>query len=549
MKLLTFLLRRSRSLLILAVLAGLASGACGTGLLAVINSTLAGTLPRATLLWSFVGLCLLAPLTRVSSEVLLTRVGQDTILDLRMQLSRALLAVPLRRLEELGRARVLTALTDDVPTITNAVASIPILCINLATALGGFAYLGWLSWRVLALVLVFLAVGIVTYQIPTLRAVRYLFKTRKLNDELYRHFSTLTDGAKELKLHRDRRDAFLRDEMEDTARRFRDANVRGLQIFSMAASWGQVLLFVVLGLLLFAFHGIEVRVLTGYALTLLYLVTPLQTLLNSAPTFSRARVALGHVEALDIELGASAGRESSAPRETPPAWSRIELAGVTHTYRRDGEDGEFHLGPINLELRPGELIFIAGGNGSGKTTLAKLLTGLYTPDAGVLLWDGRPVTDETRDAYRQIFSAVFSDFYLFQSLLGLDVPDLDVRAAGYLELLQLRHKVSVQEGRLSTLELSQGQRKRLALLTAYLEDRPIYLFDEWAADQDPVFREIFYRQLLPELKRRGKTTVVISHDDRYYDAADRLIKLESGRVVSETAAPAAPAMAPAELPV
>ncbi|HET9212217.1 MAG TPA: cyclic peptide export ABC transporter [Thermoanaerobaculia bacterium] len=548
MKLLTFLLRRSRTLLILAVLAGLASGACGTGLLAVINAALAGTLPRATLLWSFVGLCLLVPLTRISSEVLLNQVGQDTVLDLRMRLSGALLKVPLRHLEQLGRARVLTALTDDVPTITNAVSSIPVLCINLATALGGFAYLGWLSWKVLGLVLIFLVVGIATYQVPMLRAVRYMYQTRKINDELYRHFSTLTDGAKELKLHRDRRDAFLREEMEAAARRFRDANVRGLQIFSVAASWGQVLLFVVLGLLLFAFHGLDARVLTGYSLTLLYLVTPLQTLLNSAPTFSRARVALGHVEALGVELEASAGRETPAPRETAPGWERIALAGVTHAYRRDGEDGEFLLGPIDLELRPRELVFIAGGNGSGKTTLAKLLAGLYAPDAGVLLWNGRPVTDENRDAYRQSFSAVFSDFYLFQSLLGLDVPDLDVKAAGYLDLLQLRHKVQVQEGRLSTLELSQGQRKRLALLTAYLEDRPIYLFDEWAADQDPVFREVFYRQLLPELKKRGKTAVVISHDDRYYDVADRLIKLENGQVVSTTT-PVLGEMAPESLSV
>jgi putative ATP-binding cassette transporter len=547
MKLFAFLLRRSRSLLTLAVLAGLVSGACGTGLLAVINSALAGSHSRPALLWSFVGLCVLAPLTRVASEVLLTRLGQGTILDLRMQLSRALLGVPLQHLEQLGRARILTALTDDVPTITTAVASIPILCINLATALGGFAYLGWLSWKVLGLVLIFLVVGIVSYQLPMLRAVRYMYQTRKINDELYRHFSTLTDGAKELKLHRSRRDAFLKDEMENTARRFRDANVRGLQIFSIASSWGQVLLFVVLGLLLFAFTGIDGRVLTGYALTLLYLVTPLQTLLNSAPTFSRARVALGHVEALGVELEASAGREIPAPLDRAPSWETIELASVTRVYRRDGEDGDFVLGPIDLTLRPGELVFIAGGNGSGKTTLAKLLTGLYEPDSGSLLWNGRAVTDENRDSYRQNFSVVFSDFYLFQSLLGLEAPDLDARAAGYLETLQLRHKVQVEEGRLSTLELSQGQRKRLALLTAYLEDRPIYLFDEWAADQDPVFKDVFYRHLLPELKRRGKTTVVISHDDRYYDAADRLIKLENGRVVSE--APTSRALVEESLPV
>ncbi len=179
-------------------------------------------------------------------------------------------------------------------------------------------------------------------------------------------------------------------------------------------------------------------------------------------------------------------------------------------------------------------MFIAGGNGSGKTTLAKLLTGLYVPDSGQILWNGHPVTDQNREAYRQSFAAVFSDFYLFPSLLGIADADVDARADRYLEMLHLRHKVQVKDGRLSTLDLSQGQRKRLALLTAYLEDRPIYLFDEWAADQDPFFKEVFYRQLLPELKKRNKTAVVISHDDRYYDAADRIIKLDSGRIVAES---------------
>jgi putative ATP-binding cassette transporter len=127
---------------------------------------------------------------------------------------------------------------------------------------------------------------------------------------------------------------------------------------------------------------------------------------------------------------------------------------------------------------------------------------------------------------------VFSDFFLFDSLLGLEVPEGDARPEEYLERLLLHHKVKIEGGTLSTLDLSQGQRKRLALLTAYLEDRPIYLFDEWAADQDPEFKEVFYRHLLPDLKARGKTVVVISHDDRYYDAGDRLVRLDSGGLVS-----------------
>jgi putative ATP-binding cassette transporter len=217
-----------------------------------------------------------------------------------------------------------------------------------------------------------------------------------------------------------------------------------------------------------------------------------------------------------------------APR---PDWQRLELIGVTHSYRRDDEDGNFTLGPIDLALGRGELIFLIGGNGSGKTTLAKLLTGLYEPEAGEIRFDGQTINSDNRVAYRQYFSAVFSDFYLFESLLGLQPPALDELAREYLKQLQLDTKVQVTGGKFSTTQLSQGQRKRLALLIACLEDRPIYLFDEWAADQDPYFKDVFYLRILPELKARGKTIIVISHDERYYRIADRIIKLDYGQLV------------------
>jgi putative ATP-binding cassette transporter len=206
------------------------------------------------------------------------------------------------------------------------------------------------------------------------------------------------------------------------------------------------------------------------------------------------------------------------------------MAGVTHTYRREADDEHFTLGPVDLSIRPGELVFIVGGNGSGKTTLAKVLLGIYAPEGGQILLDGEPVGDAERDRYRQHFSAVFSDFFLFEKLMGAEAGDLDQSAAHYLEMLHLQHKVKVAGGRLSTTDLSQGQRKRLALLGAYLEDRPIYLFDEWAADQDPQFKEVFYLRLLPELKARGKTVLVISHDDQYYGVADRIVRVADGAI-------------------
>jgi ABC-type multidrug transport system ATPase subunit len=276
------------------------------------------------------------------------------------------------------------------------------------------------------------------------------------------------------------------------------------------------------------------RTLTGYVVTTLYLMGPLSVVLSSFPLFGRARVALQKVQDLGVSLAGHSTEHCPVDKtEKERQFDRLELRGVVHSYHREQEDTSFVLGPIDLSLQPGELVFLVGGNGSGKSTLAKIITGLYLSEAGEIRLDGEPVTNQTRDAYRQLFSAVFADFFVFDNLLGLDGADLDSRAGGYLEQLHLKHKVRVTNGSLSTTAVSQGQRKRLALLTAYLEDRPFYLFDEWASDQDPLFKKVFYTKLLPDLKARGKAVLVITHDDRYFDMADRVIKLDYGKVAVE----------------
>jgi putative pyoverdin transport system ATP-binding/permease protein len=209
---------------------------------------------------------------------------------------------------------------------------------------------------------------------------------------------------------------------------------------------------------------------------------------------------------------------------------------VTHTYRREADDGVFAVGPLDLELSPGEVVFVIGGNGSGKTTLAKLLVGLYAPETGCIELNDALVGAETREGYRQSFSAVFSDFHLFDKLLGIASGGLDERALQLLRSLELERHVVVKDGAFSTTQLSLGQRKRLALLVARLEDRSVYVFDEWAADQDPAYKDVFYRELLPELRASGKAVLVITHDDHYFGLADRCLRLENGRLSTWRAA-------------
>jgi putative ATP-binding cassette transporter len=533
-KLLTFLLRHSRRRMIPYLLAGMITGFSNIGLMAIINATLTGSTDRLTLLWRFVGACLLIGSARSCAELMLAHIGEGTIAAMRMHLSERVIAIPLRRLEEIGPHRVLSTLTDDILTITSVMRSLPILTSHVMLLIGALVYLGAISWQAFLIMIVLLVLGILSYQFPILRAFSLMQRARALNDTLYRHFRTMTEGGKELRLHRQRRETFLRCDVEETVQEVRTQNLRGARIFIFATTWGQLLLFVVIGLLLFGLPlltTVSKAVLTGYTLTLLYMMTPLQTLMDSMHNINRASVALDRIEKMGFKLAAEEGETETPEAPLAGPWHRLELSGVTHVFQREDHEGGFVLGPIELHLEPGELVFIVGGNGSGKTTLAKILCGLYVPDQGEIRLDGRLVGDENRDAYRQLFAAVFFDFYLFQSLLGLEHADLDGKAAELLAQLQLTGKVRVDQSRLSTTDLSQGQRKRLALLTALLENRPIYLFDEWAADQDPRFKEIFYRHLLPKLKSAGKTALVITHDDRYFDLADRVLKLEEGRIV------------------
>ncbi|HSF76275.1 MAG TPA: cyclic peptide export ABC transporter, partial [Microcoleus sp.] len=357
---------------------------------------------------------------------------------------------------------------------------------------------------------------------------------REEQDILFKHFRSITDGIKELKLHSLRRQEFFTEQLQVSADASRDYNVTALNTGAVAIGVGQLLFFMLMGLLLFAlpkFVPVSTPVLSAYILTSTYLMSPFQNILQRLPALFRVNTSVEKIERMGLALASQAEINSTVkPFHQTAEWDTLELNRVIHSYPGEKEDSNFILGELNLKFHPGQLVFIIGGNGSGKSTLAKLITGLYIPESGKILLDGQSITEENREWYRQHFSAIYSDFYLFDRLLGMTNHDLDKQAAEYLREFHLENKVQVKDGVLSTTALSQGQRKRLALLTAYLEDRPIYLFDEWASDQDPFFRDIFYKQLLPELKRRGKTVFVISHDDRYFDLADRAIKLDYGKV-------------------
>ena len=543
LKLVSFLLRLSKEIrfarLRMALIggAGLIGGVASTAMMALVTEILTREGGRtAQLTWVFVALCVILPVFRFISQIVLIDLSQKSLLAFRLRLARSILAAPLRHLEKVGPHRLLATLTNDINVIVDSLSMIPLLVMHVAVVVSCLVYLGWLNWVVLLEVAGFIVLGVVTYQIPIVRALHYFNRARDRYDHLVRDVRALTEGTKELKMHGPRRLAFL-DRMEDTARELQKDQKSGFVLFTAAASWGQALFFVVLGLLVLflpSVQSIDTRTLLGFTVILSQMMVPLEVLMNALPTLGRAVASGRKVEEMGFSLEQEITERPSAG-VLPGAASagRMEMVGLTHTYRRENEEESFLLGPIDLQFEPGELVFIVGGNGSGKTTLAKLLLGLYAPEGGEIRLGGRTIDDSNREEYREHFSAVFSDFFVFETLLGLQAEALDEEARKYLTRLHLQQKLKIENGILSTIDLSQGQRKRLALLTAYLEDRPIYLFDEWAADQDPVFKQIFYLELLPELRASGKTVFAITHDDHYFHVADRILKLDYGKIEAD----------------
>ena len=514
------------------------SGCSSIMLLALVSIVLQGRpVSKELVIWSFVGFCLLLPLGRFFADILISQAAQKGVFDLQMRLPRKIAGAPLRFLEDQGAHRLFVILTEDLRVLGNAMLTLPTACLNLVIFAGGLVYLGWLSRLAFVTALGFIVFCLAIYRFPASKAANSLRLSRQATDGLYQHLRTLLGGAKELKLNQRRRKAFFSQVLQPSASAIRAHNVSGMTASTAATAWAQTSGFVLLGALLLAIPLIKLnpQERIGYTMVVVFMMATLQGVLtrDAMRDYRRAAIALQKIDDFERSLTALHAEPGSAlPEDTKYEFSRLELSDVTFAYHRAGEIHDFIVGPVNLSLVPGEIVFLVGGNGSGKTTLVKVLVGLYAPASGKVRLDGETITDANREHYRQHFSAVFADFHLFDRLLGLESTQLDEHAKNYLAQLELDHVVEVKEGALSTTKLSQGQRKRLALLTAYIEDRPIYVFDEWAADQDPFFKRVFYYNLLPELKARGKAVLVISHDDRYYNVADRIIRLDCGSVIA-----------------
>ncbi|MCY7294926.1 cyclic peptide export ABC transporter [Alteromonas sp. a30] len=541
MKVLPFLIKYSPWLLVLSIGTGVISGVASSFMIALVNERVSKIEnPAEYTAAIFMAVAFIALMAELSSRLALLRLSTRAVRKMRLALCDQILLSSLRNIERQGGDRLMAALTEDIHRVTEALTQFPVQCINLAIITGCFSYLFYLSWELSLIFLTLFSFGIFIHELIVRRTRPLLEQGRDKWDELISHYNGLIDGNKELKIHAQRRLGFSNEELRPTAQKMMELSWGWNKIFSVAESYGQFIYYALIGIILFVvtqYATYPAEVLTGFVLMLLFMSGPISAIVGSFPVFHSADISMEKIQSLDLSLQKDDERDindlSEAAHRSIEQFESIELKDFCYEYEHEEGESGFTLGPLNIAFKPGELVFVIGGNGSGKSSFARLFVGLYSQTSGEIIFNGKEVTTETKDAYRQHFSVIFSDYYLFKTLYGIFDDSSYEKAEHYINRLQLQDKVSIIDRQLSTLDLSQGQKKRLALLTAFIEGRDIYLFDEWAADQDPEFKRVFYHEILPELKAQGKTLIVISHDDYYYDVADRVVRFAEGQIVED----------------
>lgn len=425
----------------------------------------------------------------------------------------------LRAIEDIGRSNIVAPIGSDPAVLTQAGI---LLCFSVQGLVLIFfvaIYVAYLSFVAFALSVLVVGVAAALFHTRNQRLVRETQEAAQRERRLFDRLYDFLDGFKEVRLN-SARSADLFDDSVEVSRVAANIKIRSQTETFKQIVTTQTALYVLLGAVVFVASRFSDSLggssITQTTTALLFVIGACFGLVQSIPILLGANAAADRISQLEAALRATAATNAAGNIELAKRFDKIEMHDVVFRYVDKLSEAAFQIGPLNFILRPGELVFVTGGNGSGKSTFLKVLAGLYAPDSGELMLDGTMVDDDTREVYRALMSAVFTDYHLFQRLYGIPEPD-QAEIDRLLTEFRLAGKTAVSEGEFSTLELSGGQRKRLALIVSLLEKRPVLLLDEWTSDQDPEFRRKFYHELLPELMQAGATVVVITHDDRYLD--------------------------------
>lgn len=520
------------SLVVLAVFAGVLNGLC----VSIAIQTAKRMTPGQLQIRSFLLYAICIVLLWVTKGYVLNRTNrilEGIIRNLRFRIVEAIQSTSLLGFERLERGKIYAALSTDAITLSGSAGTI----INASAAVFMLLFvlvnLALLSGWVLVITIVSIGIAILLYIRRSSDLSEQLAQSGSLENQLFEQLNDLMVGFKELKLDRAKSRDFFNHGLWQIIDRTANLRTKAGATMNQAALISQTFLLCTIAGVVFLLPSLDPSAISSVApavAMILFAAGPLGDVVGGVPALSRAQAAIQNIENLERELADHrSDLEVFAAKCAPVPESFVSLHCDLASFSYPSPKGKgFGLEPFNFSLKSGECVFVVGGNGSGKSTFLKLLTGLYTPDGGRILWNDRPVTADRLAAYRELFTPIFSDFHIFNRVLGAD-PSYEPRLRQLLTRMDLAGKIEVQDNKLKMAGLSTGQRKRLALALAQLAPHSVYIFDEWAADQDPVFRRIFYTEILPEMKANGFTVVAVTHDDHYFKFADRVVKMEYGR--------------------
>jgi putative ATP-binding cassette transporter len=527
----------------LAVMSGL-GGVSNAAILAAINSG-AQAAGNGEVSVSSAALFVVALLLFIKTQhyiLIATTVEIEAIIHkLRVRLMDEVRHSELLPLDEIGRAAIVAAITKETATLTQATNMVAFAGQGVVLVFFVGIYIAYLSLLAFAVSVVVISVAGVIFHIKSRQVAAGTREAAEWDNRLFDRLIDLLDGFKEVRLNRSRSDDLFEDVVE-VSRKAANIKIRSQSESYKQLVFSQSSMYLLLAAVVFvvpAFSDTKGGSITQVTTALMFVVGVCMGIVQTIPVLLAADVASDNIERLEARLRAIASAAQVGTLEPRRRFDKIEMRNVVFSYKDKSSEAVFRVGPLNFTLHSGDLVFVSGGNGSGKSTFLKLLSGLYEPDSGEILLDGVRIDDANRDAYRELIAAIFVDYHLFQRLYGITDPDPG-EVDRLLTQFRLLEKTRLGgDGEFSTLDLSGGQRKRLALIVSLLEKRPILLLDEWTADQDPDFRRKFYDELLPELQQAGATIVVITHDDRYLAELDlpaRKLRMDEGRFVGPNSA-------------
>ena len=522
-----------RFLLFIAGLSGIANG----GMFAIINHVILGASAtaqsfRLLLMFAIVFLlyavCLRYTLFRVTSIL------EDIVTHLRTRLADKIRQADLLSLEQIDQTEIYNLLTSETRIISESSAILaPALQSSILLVIA-VLYLAFLSLPAFVLCVIFFGSGLSVYLRRFKEMTPLMLRTTQQEVRSFNTLRDLIEGFKEVRLN-DARSRDLMSDVVETAGTLRSMKVMTADMLHVNTTLGYSIFYLTIAAMLFLLPRLAAfsrEEMIQVMMTVLFTIGPLGVVISGVQALSKARVAVHNVNLLEQRLDRFRSDVPTAATSALQDFTTIRMQAVSFDYIDPEGDPIFRVGPLDVTIRRGEIIFVTGGNGSGKSTFLKVLTALYLPSTGMLWVDNRLIGKPELPSYRALFTAIFADFHLLQKLYGLyDVKEETVQ--NLLRQFSLDHKTAYVRDHFTNLQLSTGQRKRLAMVVALLEERPIYIFDEWAAEQDPEFRQYFYDQLLPELAARGKTVIAVTHDERYFHVAHRMIKMELGRIESD----------------